>query len=251
MSEVQSFKSRTIDMMTGHASLVVGGLFTALVALRVLAVAGYDTVTAFAVLQNVGVGSVLLAMVIAVMPAVATVIAAVCAASAMFVPVWRRQLLYVAAVLGVFALVAAPVTMVVAMVLTVALFAFREREHSGAPPKAGRLSRPIATVRNVGRPLVGVGFVVMLLMSSQAWLAPEIVSDQEGAVRVGYVLSNGQQPVMLELGSRIVVYLDSPLEHRQVCKPTPSVLGGRNLLSFIDRGRHAYPSCDAPAKPKA
>jgi hypothetical protein len=248
VSDASSIRSRTVDLLTGHASLVVGGLFTVLVALRVLAVARYDTVTAFAVLQNVGVGSVLLAMAIAVTPAVAAVIAAVCAASSMFAPVWRRQLRFVAAVLAVFAVVAAPVTMVVAMVVTVALFVFRERRHAGARAKVGWLSRRVAAVRNTVTPLVGVGFVVMLLMDSQAWLAPEIVTDGEGAVSVGYVLSDGQHPVVLELGSRNVVYLDSPLGHRQVCKPAPSVLGGRNLLSFVERGRHAYPSCEMPAE---
>ena len=230
-------------MVQAHLSLLLGLTLTALVALRVLAAANFDAVTALAILQNVGVGTVLLTTVIAVIPAVACLAAGITAVGAFLVPARRSWLSAVAVFAGSIALVSAPLTILGSTGLAVMTVVARRCWFRGRSRHGGKFAAKLSAVWDRGTTAALMLVPPMFFLWLQPWLAPEVIEDAGGTARLAFVLDDEPRPVLLDFKTRRVTYLDAPLAHRTVRTKRCPLFDGQTLRGWADRGAGRYPLC--------
>lgn len=247
----ETFAARVSVWAVEHPSVVLAAAFPSFVAFRVLTISQFDPVTALAVVQSTGIATVAIGVLIAMFP---LLIAALFVLSVALVVnrddrgagrwMW-------AAALGVFTVATLPGPTALAAVVGAG---------TSVIPRALMKRRPgrpavVRVLAKIGRARSGVRlinaaaevfFVVVLLLSIQPWLAPEVVETSTGDQLSGFVLADGNRPVVLTYADRKVIHLDGPLQRRQLCDSPTSIFDGEP--SVLDRVlRHSpYPSCAVP-----
>lgn len=240
MSEIQSPSGTSV--LRDHAALVVSAALAVFTLLRLVAVAGGDATTAYAILRYVGTANVIAASVVILVPfgVVWAIVAGIVRARN------QRDLRTYGPLIAIMALiafrVASPGVMVVAGVTGLL-----------AIPSLVALQRDARSVRRAM-----IFFIVMLaaatLVSSAVWLPTEVIETQ-GRVYVGYVLEEDTSAslVLLEYADRQVTRVASDaIESRRFCEIRRSGANWFNraldtpLFALISNGAD-YPECPVRA----
>lgn len=229
------------DYVREHLALVASATGVLLVALRLFAVAEFDTETALAILQNAGTADVVVGTMTTLLPllvitsllVISIVVIVADYGRAVTVAVWLSGI--VPAVVAVFAPYGAGTGAVYIVWWLL------------APPvrwlvRRGTWDENISVARLGVRLVVLVAVLLALAgwLDKSPWLPAETVRSPSG-VLVGYVLDSGADgAVVLTEVDRRVVHV-GPLTRRVLCRTTT---GDGSLADALGFGGHArYPLC--------
>lgn len=239
-------------LLREHLTLVLTFVAGAFTAVRVLATANLDPVTALAIIQNVGPGYVLISTFVVVVPLFLAASFAVTIDRLAFGKcrtfIWQTAFWMLG--LGCFFLV--PWFLLVGAVFWGLLrFAsnrmarkIRLRMPQDEDARELTLRRMKTTGRWLERVLSAlVGSIVALqLLLIQPWIAPEILTI-EGREEVGYVLSQeDRMTVLLTFRDRRIEYIPARPKNRRVCAAPLAVLGETTIAALF-MGKDKYTPC--------
>lgn len=231
-----------------HVSLTAALVTSIVVPLRLLGVSGWNESTALAILQNADTSSILVGTALTLVTFVVGIGLLGVTAVVALVPVpdrTARRLWWAGVPLALLTLF---VPMGVRDTgLAIAFWVLARAIRRAAPPHP-LVVRPAAMLRDairwvaVAAVLLGVVFAVFLgVAGDQMWLPSETVRLANDDIQYGYVLSDGDDVVLLNAGH--VLHLPGPAKARVICR-LPHRDTERSIVAALGIDRTApYPVC--------
>jgi len=230
-----------------HLTLIVGAGSTAIVMMRLLAVADFDPETAFAILQSVGTTTVVIGTLLA---SIWVVVAfAGMAIMRYFVQhginSWRRAAFDRAIFVGSIVILLTAPTAAALLVIIMAIMWMRVRRTC---TEVGKES--VKPARAFGEFVLGIAIALVILLGAYPWIPLERISvSTQAKAHVGYVLrADSETIVVLDDKRRRIEYLERKglTVSRELCN-RHSVLEAKlidePILSYILSSSPQYPRC--------
>lgn len=247
-----------VDRIHEHLALIVSVVVGTSIVIRVFASARYDPVTAMALVQAAGVGTVALGGLLASIPffAFAAFFVFLVEAAKSFSTIGSSEMSLRGLLLGVGAAICA-LFMPVGLLVLAAFFCVvrgiwwilqRQRSgrgESGLGSARKKGTKPVAVALSVS---LGVGFVLLTATYfGQPWVPSETIEVRNKDGFRGYVLTESKDEVVVlrDDSRRIVRIKKSELVKRSLCRGDVSSGDGVSLAALLVRepGGDDYPSC--------